>query len=156
MLEGDLLLRVRGVGALINTNVTGKALAHAIRVSAARRILVGSEHAEKLQAVLPQLETQGEGDGQSHLLVLEPKKKRISKRVTQVRFWLDPERYLPTRVEYLGKSGNTRVVEFHEIQVNPDLATTLYTVDLPADVKVTKGFGGFLGLSSEDYDSTEN
>ena len=51
--------RVRGVGALINTNVSGKALAHAIRVSAARRILVGSEHAEKLQAVLPQLETQG-------------------------------------------------------------------------------------------------
>jgi acyl-CoA synthetase (AMP-forming)/AMP-acid ligase II len=51
--------RVRGVGALINTNVSGKSLAHAIRVSAARRILVGSEHAEKLQAVLPQLETQG-------------------------------------------------------------------------------------------------
>ena len=50
------LSRVRAIGALINTNVTGKALAHAIRVSAARHVLVGGEHAASLAEALPQVE----------------------------------------------------------------------------------------------------
>ncbi len=117
---------------------------------------LGQASEELLKFYTIQLETDAADGDDSLLLLLEPKKKRISKRVREVRFWLDPERYLPTRVEYLGKAGNRRVIEFHEIQVNPDLAATLYSVDLPEDVKVTKGFGGFLGLSSEDYESADN
>jgi outer membrane lipoprotein-sorting protein len=82
-----------------------------------------------------------------HLLVLEPKKRRARKRVEEVRFWLDAKSYLPVKVEYTGSDGSSRTVEFDNIQVNPDLAASLYTVDLPSDVTVTKGFSGIPSLS---------
>jgi acyl-CoA synthetase (AMP-forming)/AMP-acid ligase II len=49
------LSRLRAVGALINTNVTGRALEHAIFVGKPRLVLAGAEHAEKLCEVLPAL-----------------------------------------------------------------------------------------------------
>ncbi|MGH0030423.1 MAG: long-chain-acyl-CoA synthetase [Myxococcota bacterium] len=50
------LSRLRAIGALINTHVAGKALAHALRVASASHVVVGSEHAEKLEAALPEVE----------------------------------------------------------------------------------------------------
>jgi outer membrane lipoprotein-sorting protein len=81
------------------------------------------------------------------VLVLTPKKHRAKKRVEEVRFWLDATSYLPVKVEYTGSDGSSRVVEFVDMQVNPDLAASLYTVDLPSDVTVTKGFNGIPSLS---------
>lgn len=80
-------------------------------------------------------------DAGTYLLVLEPKKRRARKRVDEVLFWLDGTTYLPNKVEYRAKNGNRRVIEFREIQLNPDLAAGLYIVELPADVVVTTGFG---------------
>jgi acyl-CoA synthetase (AMP-forming)/AMP-acid ligase II len=50
------LNRLRAIGALINTNVTGRALVHAISVAKSRAVIVGAEHADKLSEVLPELE----------------------------------------------------------------------------------------------------
>jgi acyl-CoA synthetase (AMP-forming)/AMP-acid ligase II len=49
------LSRLRAVGALINTNVSGRALEHAIAVGKPRLVLAGAEHAAKLREVLPSL-----------------------------------------------------------------------------------------------------
>ncbi|MCP3980062.1 MAG: outer membrane lipoprotein carrier protein LolA [bacterium] len=83
------------------------------------------------------------------LLLLHPKKKRARKRVQEVRFFLGRSNNLPVRVEYLSKGGDTRVIEFRDIQVNPSLAANLYSVDIPADVKVTNGFSGLPNLTPE-------
>ena len=88
----------------------------------------------------------------TYLLVLEPTKRRVRKRIPEVRFWLDVETYLPSKVEYRSKSGNARTVEFHEIRLNPDLAASMYHVEIPADVKVSSGFSG---LPSWQPDSTQ-
>jgi hypothetical protein len=88
----------------------------------------------------------------TYLLLLEPKKRRVRKRIPEVRFWLDKDTYLPARVEYRSKSGNTRVVEFHQIRLNPDLAANLYHVEIPSDVQVSSGFSG---LPSFNPDSTQ-
>ncbi len=88
----------------------------------------------------------------SYLLVLEPTKRRVRKRIPEVRFWLDTETFLPRKVEYLSKTGNARTVEFHEIRLNPDLAASMYHVDIPSDVQVTSGFSG---LPSWQPDSTQ-
>ena len=85
----------------------------------------------------------------THLLLLEPKKRRVRKRVPEVRFFLDAQTYLPARVEYVSKNGNSRVIEFHEISVNPDLAAGLYRVDIPAGVRVTDGFSGLPDFSPD-------
>lgn len=88
----------------------------------------------------------------TYLLVLAPTKRRVRKRIPEVRFWLDTETFLPRKVEYRSKSGNARTVEFHEIRLNPDLAASMYHVDLPSDVKVSSGFSG---LPSWQPDSTQ-
>ena len=84
---------------------------------------------------------------ETYLLSFEPKKKRARKRVTEVLFWVDSTTFLPVKVEYHGKSGSIRVVEFQEIRLNPELAASLYSMQIPADVTVTTGFGGMGGLN---------
>jgi outer membrane lipoprotein-sorting protein len=81
------------------------------------------------------------------LLILDPKKKRVRKRMESVHFWIDARTYLPVRVRYSSHNGNTRVLVFDRMSINPDLSASLYIVDLPADVEVTKGFSALSGLS---------
>ncbi|MBW2232639.1 MAG: long-chain-acyl-CoA synthetase [Deltaproteobacteria bacterium] len=45
------LSRIGAVAALINTGIAGPALAHAIRVSGPKRMIVGTEHAAKVRAL---------------------------------------------------------------------------------------------------------
>lgn len=49
------LNRLRAIASLINTNLSGAALTHAISVCNPRGVLVGSEHAQNLVEVLPSL-----------------------------------------------------------------------------------------------------
>jgi outer membrane lipoprotein carrier protein len=85
----------------------------------------------------------------SYLLILEPTRKRVRKRLTEeVRFWVDSQTYLPQRVEYRNKNGNKTVLDLQSIQVNPDLAASLYQVEIPADFEVTRGFGGLPDFES--------
>ena len=107
-----------------------------------------STELEKLYDI--RLEEQAEQIDNTYLLVFEPKKRRVRRRIDEVRFWVDKTSFLPQRVEYRSANGNTRVVEFHEIVLNPDLAASMYTVELPDDVVVTKGFGGLPGLGDEE------
>jgi outer membrane lipoprotein-sorting protein len=79
-------------------------------------------------------------------LDLDPKKQRVKKRMDAVRFWIDDSTYMPVRVEYKSKKGDRRVIEFREMDVNPQLAADLYTVELPADVDVGRGFSAFSGF----------
>ena len=81
------------------------------------------------------------------LLMLDPKKQRVRKKMDAVRFWIEESTYMPVRVEYRSKKGDRRVIEFEKVALNPELAAGLYTVELPADVEVTKGFGVFSGFS---------
>lgn len=84
----------------------------------------------------------------TYALVLDPKKRRVKKRMESVRFWVDDSTFLPVRVEYRGHSGNTRVIQFQKIQLNPDLSAGLYNLAIPSDVTVTTGFGGIQGLGA--------
>jgi outer membrane lipoprotein-sorting protein len=90
------------------------------------------------------LEEESELEGCS-LLVMKPKKRRARKRVEDVRFWVDDGTLLPVRVEYRSVDGDTRTVEFDDMQLNVELAAGLYEVELPADVQVTTGFTPFGG-----------
>ena len=47
--------RLRGVGALINTNITGDGLVHALEIAGPSLAVVGAEHASKVTDVLPRL-----------------------------------------------------------------------------------------------------
>ena len=86
------------------------------------------------------------------MLVLDPRKRRVRKRMESVRFWVDEETLLPTRIEYSSRAGSTRLIEFNRFEVNPELSASIYVMELPPDVEVSKGFSALSGLS----DSTSN
>ena len=88
------------------------------------------------------LESPGPGDAGTKLLVLAPKKRRVRKHIEQVRFWVNATTYLPVKIEIGGKDGYVRVIQFRDLQVNPDLAAGLYNIEIPAGVKVTSGTTG--------------
>jgi outer membrane lipoprotein-sorting protein len=83
-------------------------------------------------------------------LILDPKKKRVRKRMESVSFWIDAKTYLPVRVRYVSSSGSTRVIEFGKVDVNPDIAMAMYDLELPAGVEITKGFSALSGLGQAD------
>jgi outer membrane lipoprotein-sorting protein len=76
------------------------------------------------------------------LLVLEPKKRRVRKHVERVRFWVSDATYLPVRFELQGRDDYSRVIQFRDVRVNPDIAASLYVVDIPHGVTVTRGTSG--------------
>lgn len=79
----------------------------------------------------------------SYLLLLSPKKRRIKRNVEEVKLWVDATNLLPVRIDYVGKDGNEREIRFVRPRLNPDLATGLYSLQIPADVAVSEGFSGF-------------
>lgn len=86
------------------------------------------------------------------LLVLEPKKRRVRKRMESVRFWIDEETLLPARIRYSSQSGNTRVIVFDRIEVNPELSASLFDMDLPPGVEISDGFSVLSGLTDSTND----
>ncbi len=56
------LNRLRAAGALINTNITGMALVHAIQIAKPCRILVGQEHQKKIEHIFPELDPLSNND----------------------------------------------------------------------------------------------
>ena len=81
----------------------------------------------------------------AYLLSMSPKKRRVRKRIDDVRFWVDRESMLPVRVEYRSTDGNVRVVEFRDMRTNVDIEAALYNVELPEDVQIQRGFSPFGG-----------
>jgi len=73
------LSKVGAIGALINTNLTGTALAHAINVATPKHVLVGAELVDQLVEALPELKgnrdklwvqrEKGEGDSQGERVI---------------------------------------------------------------------------------------
>jgi outer membrane lipoprotein-sorting protein len=82
-------------------------------------------------------------------LELDPKKQRVKKKMDSVHLWIDEHTYLPVRVEYRSKKGDRRLIEFEGMQVNPQLAADLYSVELPAGVDVSRGFSAFSGFGPD-------
>lgn len=80
------------------------------------------------------------------LLVLDPKKRRVRKRMESVRFWISEETLLPTRIRYSSRAGNIREIEFVRMIVNPEIEPSLYVMDLPESVEITKGFSALSGF----------
>jgi outer membrane lipoprotein-sorting protein len=78
----------------------------------------------------------------TNLLLLEPKKRRVRKRVEQVKLWISSSTHLPLRIELSGRDGYVRVIQLHDLRVNPDLSASLYNIEIPAGVTVTSGTSG--------------
>jgi outer membrane lipoprotein-sorting protein len=109
---------------------------------------LGQVSAELMKFYDIRLEDPGADMKGTYALTLDPRKRRVKKRMQSVRLWVDSSTFLPVKIEYVSNSGNTRSIQFHKLQLNPDLSAGLYNLAIPSDVTVTTGFGGINGLGS--------
>jgi len=85
----------------------------------------------------------------TYLLVLTPRKKRIRDHVAEMKIWVDAGTYLPRQLQYLEADGDSTLLTFHDIQVNVEVASDRFHIDLPKDVVVSETYNGFsLGQQS--------
>jgi outer membrane lipoprotein-sorting protein len=82
------------------------------------------------------------------LLILQPKGKRIQKRLAEIRIWLDRQINQPRAIEYVEADGDRTHLDFDQIAINPEISLSKYTINLPDDVTVTNTLSGFFGGSS--------
>ncbi len=82
------------------------------------------------------------------LVVLTPKNRRISKRLAEIRIWLDHKMSQPRQIQYLESDGDSSKISFSEIRINPDIELTKYEIRIPDDFKVTNSISGLFTASS--------
>ena len=83
-----------------------------------------------IQAVFPK-------DGESpYRLHLEPRFKRVRKRLESMKIHLDRQGYFPVYVEYVEPGGDRTEFTFENVEKNIELGDELFAVDLPEDVEV--------------------
>ncbi len=80
---------------------------------------------------------------EARVVVMNPRSKRLEKRLLEVRVWIDEKLNQVTQLEYREADGDTTTYSFTDIQVNPDIAPARYEIKLPDDVHVSDGFAGF-------------
>ncbi|HEU5182897.1 MAG TPA: outer membrane lipoprotein carrier protein LolA [Candidatus Polarisedimenticolia bacterium] len=83
----------------------------------------------------------------AYLLILTPKRQRVKDRLQRVRFWVDAKTFLPRKLEYVESDGDSTLLSFNNIRLNPEIAEARFSVDIPKDVPVSNTFSGFSGSS---------
>lgn len=81
------------------------------------------------------------------LMVLTPKRRRVKDRLQLVRFWVDAKTYLPRQLEYVETDGDSTILTFSNVRVNPEIAEARFNVEIPKDVQVTNTFSGLAGAT---------
>ena len=79
----------------------------------------------------------------THLLVLDPRKRAVKKRIQEVRLWVSRERSLPVRMQYREPDGDMTTISFEDVRFNPEIAASVYKIEIPKDVPIRRGFSGF-------------
>jgi len=85
----------------------------------------------------------------THLLILQPRKKRLREHVAEMKIWVDAVTFLPRQLEYVEADGDSTLLAFQDIRVNVEVAADRFHIVLPKDVVVSETFNGFsLGQQS--------
>jgi outer membrane lipoprotein carrier protein len=82
------------------------------------------------------------------LLVLTPRKRRISKRLSMIRIWMDRELSQLRQIEYVETDGDSSRIAFSSIRINPEISLTKYEIEIPDDFEVTNSISGLFAASS--------
>ena len=67
--------------------------------------------------------------------MLEPRFKRVAKRITSMTIHLDRNLYVPVLLRYEEPTGDITEYRFEDIVVNEEVSSTLFELELPDDVE---------------------
>jgi outer membrane lipoprotein-sorting protein len=74
--------------------------------------------------------------GQPYRIELKPRFNRVAKRVKGMELWIDPDLFLPVYMKYTEPNGDYTEYRFEDLEVNPEIDSTRFTLELPADVEI--------------------
>lgn len=90
------------------------------------------------------------GIANTNLLILSPRKRMVKKRISEVRLWVSKETSLPVRMQYCEPDGDSTTIAFEDVHFNPQIASSVYKIDIPKDVEIKKGFSGMNESKDKD------
>ena len=73
---------------------------------------------------------------QPYRLDMTPRFERVAKRLKSLTLWIDPVRYLPSRLRYESGDGAVTEYVFEAVAVNQQIAADRFQLRLPAGVEV--------------------
>lgn len=76
------------------------------------------------------------GDDSNYTLILRPVVTMIKKRLAEVTVEIDRRSFLPVALSLAEADGDTTAYAFSEVERNPEIADSLFTLTLPPDVQV--------------------
>lgn len=69
-------------------------------------------------------------------LELTPRFARVAKKLKSLTIWVDPQRFLPSRLRYVSGDGETTEYAFQDVVLNAGLPADRFQLALPAGVEV--------------------
>lgn len=72
----------------------------------------------------------------SWILDLSPKSRAVARRVKSIRIWIDKQKYLTTKFEYVEGDGDVTRYEFKNIKLNEPVAPSRFSVAMPSTVRI--------------------
>ena len=82
----------------------------------------------------------------TYLLLLDPRKRRVQKRLDSILIWIDREMLVPRQVEYVEVDGDSTRFTFRNLEINSAISPAKYVINIPPDVEVSNSFSGFTGV----------
>ncbi|HSM14367.1 MAG TPA: outer membrane lipoprotein carrier protein LolA [Thermoanaerobaculia bacterium] len=74
--------------------------------------------------------------GEPWRVELDPRYPRVAKRLRSMTLWIDPERFLPTRVRYVEPNGDSTEYRLDKLRPNGGIPAERFRLELPRDVEV--------------------
>lgn len=75
-------------------------------------------------------------ESQPYRLELTPRYDRVAKRLKSLTIWIDPVRFVPSRVRYVGGDGAVTEYRFEELEINAALPSDNFHLSYPEGVEV--------------------
>ena len=69
-------------------------------------------------------------------LRLEPRYKRIEKRIKLLEIWVEPEGYLPVRLRYVEADDDVTDYHFRNFRINEEIPPERFEIELPAGIEI--------------------
>ncbi|MEE9219039.1 MAG: outer membrane lipoprotein carrier protein LolA [Acidobacteriota bacterium] len=82
----------------------------------------------------------------TYLLMLDPRKRRVRKRLDSILIWIDRELLVPRQIEYIEVNGDSTRFTFRNLEINSEISAARYDITIPPDVEISKTFSGFTGI----------
>ncbi len=95
---------------------------------------------------------------QADELVLVPESRRMRKRVSEIRMWVDRGNNLPKQLRLVTGEGDSVEFALSSVQVNPKLAADAFTLTIPKGAQEVRGISGLsiFGNPADDGDASED